>query len=217
MDTDKARFNMIEQQIRPWDVLDPRVLNTLHDVPREDFVPGPYRNLAFADMHIPLEHGEVMMQPKQEARLLQALAVKPGDRVLEIGTGSGYVTAMLAHLSGRVDTVDIYPDFLESARTKLEQHGYSNVTFHEGDGAHGWQSDEQYDAVLLTGSVPDLPEQYKRLLAEGGRLAAIVGRDPVMEAILVEHLVGEPYRITSLFDTSLPPLVHAEAEPAFVF
>jgi len=219
MDTEQARFNMIEQQIRTWEVLDPRVLNALHEVPREDYVPAPYRKLAFADMHIPLEHGEVMMQPKQEARLLQALTVTGDDRVLEIGTGSGYVTALLAHLGGYVDTVDIYPDFLDAARHKLSSHGYANIAFHEGDAAGGWDSDHTYDVILLTGSVATLPPQYKSLLADGGRLAAIVGRDPVMEAILVEHLpgIGEPFRTDSLFDTSLPPLVHGEAEPAFLF
>lgn len=219
MDTEQARFNMIEQQIRTWEVLDPRILNALHDVPREEYVPAPYRNLAFADMHIPLEHGEVMMQPKQEARLLQALTLDPEDRVLEIGTGSGYVTALLAHLGGYVDTVDIYRDFLDSARDKLSGHGYTNISFHEGDAAGSWDSDYIYDAILLTGSVATLPAQYKNLLAEGGRLAAVVGRDPVMEAVLVEHLpgTGEPYRTVSLFDTSLPPLIHGEAGPAFVF
>lgn len=219
MDTEQARFNMIEQQIRTWEVLDPRVLNALHEVPREDYVPAPYRNLAFADMHIPLEHGEVMMQPKQEARLLQALSLHPEDRVLEIGTGSGYVTALLAHLGGYVDTVDIYRDFIISARDKLSGHGYTNIAFHEGDAASGWDSDYIYDAILLTGSVASLPPQYKRLLAEQGRLAAIVGTAPVMEAILVEHLpgVGDPYRTVSLFDTSLPPLIHGETGPTFVF
>jgi len=217
MDTETARFNMIEQQIRPWDVLDPRILTALHEVHREDYVPPAYRNLAFADMHIPLDHGQVMMQPKQEARLLQELVLRPTDRVLEIGTGSGHVTALLAYLAGHVDTVDIFPDFIESAKKKLADHGVNNVTFHEGDGARGWESSQSYDAVFLTGSVVELPAQYKSLLANGGRLTAIVGRDPVMEAILVEHLSGEQYRATSLFDTSLPPLVHAEAEPSFIF
>lgn len=217
MDIETARFNMIEQQIRPWDVLDPRILKALHDVHRESYVPPAYRNLAFADMHIPLAHGQVMMQPKQEARLLQELALKPGDRVLEIGTGSGYVTALLAHLAGRVDTVDIFPDFLESAERKLHDHGVTDVTFHEGDGARGWETNRTYDAIFLTGSVSELPEQYKSLLADGGRLAAIVGGEPVMEAVLVEHLAGEQYRTVSLFDTSLPPLVHSEAEPSFIF
>lgn len=217
MDTEIARFNMIEQQIRPWDVLDPAVLGALHEVHREDFVPPAYCNLAFADMHIPLEHGQVMMQPKQEARLLQALALEPADRVLEIGTGSGHVTALLAHLAGQVDTVDIFPDFIESAKEKLSAHGFSNVTYHEGDGARGWESDRSYDAIFLTGSVDELPDAYMRLLADGGRLAAVVGRAPVMEAILVDHLVDEQYRTTSLFDTSLPPLIHGEAEPSFVF
>jgi protein-L-isoaspartate(D-aspartate) O-methyltransferase len=217
MDTETARFNMIEQQIRPWDVLDPRILNALHEVHREDFVPPAYRNLAFADMHIPLDHGQVMMQPKQEARLLQALAPRETDRVLEIGTGSGYVTALLAQLCRHVDTVDIYPDFIEAAKKKLAGHGFTNVTFHEGDAAKGWESDQPYDAVLLTGSVAELPARYKSLLTDGGRLVAIVGRSPVMEAVLAEHLSGERYRTVSLFDTSLPPLVHGEAEPSFVF
>lgn len=217
MDTETARFNMIEQQIRTWEVLDPRILTALHDVHREDFVPHAYRNLAFADMHIPLDHGQVMMQPKQEARLLQALALQPGDRVLEIGTGSGHVTALLAYLAGHVDTVDIFPDFIDSAKAKLSANGVANVSFHEGDGARGWDSTRSYDAIFLTGSVAELPAGYKSLLANGGRLAAIVGREPVMEAILVERLGGDQFRTVSLFDTSLPPLIHGEAEPSFVF
>lgn len=217
MDTETARFNMIEQQIRTWEVLDPRILTALHDVHREDFVPHTYRQLAFADMHIPLAHGQVMMQPKQEARLLQALALQPGDRVLEIGTGSGHVTALLAYLTGHVDTVDIFPDFIESAKAKLSANAVTNVSFHEGDGARGWESTRSYDAIFLTGSVAELPAGYNRLLANGGRLAAIVGRDPVMEAVLVERLAGDQYRTVSLFDTSLPPLIHGEAEPSFVF
>lgn len=217
MDTDTARFNMIEQQIRPWEVLDPIILNALHDVPRELFVPPAYRDLAFADMHIPLGHGEVMMQPKQEARMLQALSLKPGDRVLEIGTGSGYVTALLSHLARQVDTVDIHPDFLESARDKLTKHGYTNVMFAEGDAGGGWDTEQLYDAVLLTGSVASLSPQYRTLLADGGRLAAIVGHSPVMEAMLVERLTGGQFRTTSLFDTSLPPLIHAEFAPSFIF
>lgn len=217
MDTETARFNMIEQQIRTWEVLDPIILNALHEVRREEYVPPDYRKLAFADMHIPLEHGQVMMQPKQEARLLQELAIKPGDRVLEIGTGSGYVTALLAHLAGQVETVDIFPDFMESAKSKLADHGFDNVAFHEGDAARGWESHQPFNAILLTGSVAELPAGFQGLLADGGRLAAIVGRAPVMEAILLGHLVGDRYRTTSLFDTSLPPLIHGEATPSFVF
>jgi protein-L-isoaspartate(D-aspartate) O-methyltransferase len=217
MDTEIARFNMIEQQIRPWEVLDARVLSTLHEVHREDYVPKKYRELAFADMNIPLDHGQVMMQPKQEARLLQELALKPEDRVLEVGTGSGHVTALLARLAGHVDTVDVFPDFIKSAESKLSKRGISNVSFREGDASHGWESSHSYDAILLTGSVATLPAAFKDLLADRGRLAAIVGRDPVMEAVLVEHIAGRQYRTTSLFDTSLPPLIHAEAAPSFVF
>jgi protein-L-isoaspartate(D-aspartate) O-methyltransferase len=217
MDTETARFNMIEQQIRPWNVLDPRVLSALHEIHREDYVPPAYRELAFADMHIPLDHGQVMMQPKQEARLLQELSLKPGDRVLEIGTGSGHVTALLAHLAGHVDTVDIFPDFIESARNRLSASGLANITFHQGDGARGWDTDKTYDAIFLAGSVAELSAQYRDLLVDGGRLVAIVGRDPVMEAILVERLTDGQCRTTSLFDTSLPPLIHGGAEPSFVF
>lgn len=217
MDTETARFNMIEQQIRPWEVLDPVVLTALHEVRREEYVPENYRNLAFADMHVPLAHGQVMMQPKQEARLLQELSLNPDDRVLEIGTGSGYVTALLAHLAGHVDTVDIFPDFIKTAQTRFATNGVTNVSFHEGNAAHGWESEHAYDAVLLTGSVAELPPGFTELLANGGRLAAIVGKAPVMEAVLIEHLAGRQYRTTSLFDTSLPPLIHAEAEPSFVF
>lgn len=217
MDTETARFNMIEQQIRPWEVLDVRVLAALHDVHREDYVPRKYRELAFADMNIPLDHGQVMMQPKQEARLLQELALKPEDRVLEIGTGSGHVTALLCRLAGHVDTVDIFPDFIKSAEAKLSKHGITNVSFREGDASHGWESNHSYDAIFLTGSLVSLPPSFKNLLADRGRLAAIVGRDPVMEAVLVEHIVRQQYRTTSLFETSLPPLVHAEAAPSFVF
>lgn len=217
MDTEFARFNMIEQQIRPWEVLDPRILDALREVRREDFVPPAYRRLAFADLHVPLDHGQVMMQPKQEARLIQELVLEPDHRVLEIGTGSGHVTALLAHLAGQVDSVDIFPDFIATASARLASRGAANVSFHEGDAAHGWQSPHAYDAILLTGSVVELPEAYPRLLANGGRLAAIVGRDPVMEAILIERLAEEQFRRVSLFDTSLPPLVNAEPRPSFVF
>jgi len=217
MDIETARFNMIEQQIRPWQVLDQRVLNTLHDVPRENYVPSAYRALAFADMHIPLDHGQVMMQPKQEARLLQELLLQPTDRVLEIGTGSAYMTALLARLAGHVDTVDIFPDFLEAAGARLAANGVDNVTLQEGDGARGWDAGTTYEVILLTGSVAELPAQYKTLLNDGGRLAAIVGRSPVMEAIRVQRLAGGGDETDSLFDTSLPPLLHAAGEPAFIF
>lgn len=217
MNTEQARFNMIEQQIRTWDVLDPRVLHALHDVPREDFVPERYRGLAFVDMNIRLHHGQTMMQPKVEARLLQELAPTPSDHVLEIGTGSGYMTALLASLAGRVESVDIFPDFIESAREKLAAHDFNNVILVEGDAARGWSGTPPYDAIILTGSLPILPPAYEEILAPAGRLIAVVGQDPIMEALLVVRQPDGTLSRTSLFDTSIPPLLNAELPDAFEF
>jgi protein-L-isoaspartate(D-aspartate) O-methyltransferase len=217
MNVEQARFNMIEQQIRPWDVLDLRVLELLSALPREDFVPADQRALAFVDTHVALAHGEVMMQPKQEARLLQELGVTGKDRVLEVGTGSGYMTGLLASLALEVDSVDIYPDFLDSARDKLKAHGFGNIHYAEGDAAHGWEGNGPYDVILLTGSVPELPQAFVDNLKPRGRLAAIVGADPVMEALLITRLDDGSIRKASLFDTSLPPLVNATRPPRFVF
>ena len=217
MNTEQARFNMIEQQIRPWEVLDPRVLELLPTVPREEFVPVEQRALAFIDTYIPLGHGQVMMQPKQEARLLQEIAVTPKDRVLEIGTGSGYMTALLASLASEVDTVEIYPDFLASAKKKLTDHGFNNINYFEGDAANGWEGDRPYDAIMLTGSVPILSEKYIQILNPGGRLVVIVGQDPIMEAKLIEKVSDGSTRQISLFDTSLPPLINAQTPSLFVF
>lgn len=217
MDTEQARFNMIEQQIRPWDVLDPRVLELLPTVPREDFVPADQRALAFIDTHISLDHGQVMMQPKQEARLLQEAAVTAKDRVLEIGTGSGYMTALLASLAHEVDTVDIFPDFLPVAEQKLVAHGLNNINYFEGDAADGWTGDISYDVIILTGSVPMLSEGFTEILNPNGRLVAIVGQDPIMEATLIVKRGDGSVRRTSLFDTSLPPLLNAKTPSAFVF
>ena len=217
MKTEQARFNMIEQQIRPWEVLDPRVLELLPTVPREDFVPSDQRALAFMDTHISLGHGQVMMQPKQEARLLQEIAIKASDRVLEIGTGSGYMTALLASLARQVETVDIFPDFLASAQKKLTNHGFTNINFFEGDAADGWNGNGPYDAIMLTGSVAILSEQFVQNINPRGRLVAIVGQEPIMEARLIEKDRDGRTQQTSLFDTSLPPLINAQATPTFVF
>ncbi len=217
MDVERARFNMIEQQIRPWDVLDSRVLDLLNEFRREDFVPESYRALAFADVNIPLPHGQTMMQPKMEARLVQELTLSGREKVLEIGTGSGYMTGLLAHLSASVDTVDIFPDFLEQAREKLAAHGLNNINYFEGDAAKGWQGSEPYDAIIITGSMPRLPESYKSNLTLNGRLIAIVGESPVMEAVLVRRLERNSWQQISLFETDLPPLVNAESPRRFVF
>ena len=217
MNVEQARFNMIEQQIRPWEVLDLKVLELLSRVPREEFVPSGQRSLAFVDTHVALGHGQVMMQPKQEARLLQEVDVTGDDKVLEVGTGSGYMTALLASLARQVDTVDIFGDFIESARLKLSERGLNNIDFTKGDASDGWEGNGPYDVIVVTGSVPELPQQFVDNLRPGGRLTAIVGTDPIMEAVLVSKLRDGSVSTTSLFDTSLPPLVNAVRPPRFVF
>ena len=214
---EQARLNMIQQQIRPWDVLDPRVLSVLNDVHREDFVPAAYRSLAFADLQIPIGHDQVMMQPNVEARLLQALELSAKERVLEIGTGSGYMTALLAKVAAHVDTVDIFPDFAEQAEQRLNDHALPNISYAVGDGAMGWHGDGPYDAILITGSVPSVPESYPRNLTNNGRLVVVAGRVPIMEALRIQRIDDDAWATSSLFDTCLPPLINAETSPEFVF
>jgi len=217
MDFERARFNMVEQQIRPWDVLDPQVLDLLFRLHREDYVPEEYRTLAFADMEIPLGHGEKMLQPKIEARMLQELAVKSTDRILEVGTGSGYMTALLASLGNHVYSVDIVPEFTRSAAEKLAAHGIANVTLETGDAARGWDKHAPYDVIVLTGSVPVLPEAFQKSLAPGGRLIAVVGEAPVMEAQLVTYVSAGACNSVSLFETCIPSLKNALQPERFVF
>ena len=175
MNVAQARFNMVEQQIRTWEVLDQQVLDLMGQVPREDFVPEAYRNLAFADTCIPLEHGQTMMLPRVEARMLQALQVAPTDRVLEVGTGSGFVTALLARLGGHVTSVEIHDSLQSGARAKLAAHAIENVDLYSGDASHGWERSAPYDVIAVTGSLPVLEESFQNSLAIGGRLFIIVG------------------------------------------
>lgn len=216
MNIEQARQNMIEQQIRTWEVLDERVLDTMLQVPREDFVPPAYRSLAFCDMAIPLDHGESMMQPKVEARMLQALAIRPTDKVLEIGTGSGHVTALLAKLGGEVVSVDIHPDFTETAGHRLAAHGIDNVVLETGDAADGWSGHGPFDVIAVTGSLPLLTESIQRDLKVGGRLFVVVGEEPVMEAFLITRLGDNEWHREALFETVLPPLVNAPRANRFV-
>ncbi|MDX1252377.1 MAG: protein-L-isoaspartate O-methyltransferase [Gammaproteobacteria bacterium] len=217
MNVEQARFNMVEQQIRTWEVLDPRILDLIGSMPREEFVPAQYRDLAFADIMIPLGHGQVMMEPKVEARLLQALAIESSDTVLEVGTGSGYFTALLARLGKHVHSVDIFPDFTENARRALAQHGINNVTLETGDAAKGWNKHAPYDVIAITGSLPALPETFLHSLKPGGRLVAVVGEAPVMEAVLVTRAgEGAQWARESLFETNIPLLLNT-ARPQFVF
>lgn len=217
MDFEVARANMVESQIRTWEVLDQRVLDLVLEVKRESFVPPAYRDLAFADMEIPLGHGEVMLAPKLEARLVQELGLNPTDRVLEIGTGSGYMTALLARLAAQVVSVEIVPDFSRAAAARLAENGIRNATLEIGDGALGWARSAPYDAILVTGSLPMLPEDFPAQLAPGGRLIAVVGRAPIMTAQLVTCLAPGKMTTVGLFETSIPPLKHAREPERFVF
>lgn len=217
MDFEQARHNMIEQQIRPWEVLDPKVLDLLAKVKREDFVPPMYQSLAFVDMDIPLGHGEAMWSPKLEARALQALQVKPHERVLEVGTGSGYFTALLAHQAGVVVTVEIHADLKDAAEKKLRAHGLTGIQTRLGDAARDWQGDGAFDVIVLTGSTPLLPEAYLKRLTPGGRLFAIVGEGVVMSAQVVTCLASGAFRSDSLFETRVQALLHALEPERFVF
>lgn len=212
-----ARYNMIEQQIRTWEVLDQRVLDLLFRIRREEYVPEGHRALAFMDMEIPLGHGEKMLQPKQEARMLQALDLQGTDRVLEIGTGSGYMTALLASLSAHVDSVDIHADFTRSAAAKLALYGITNVTLDTGDAARGWNQQGPYDAILLTGSVPILSEHFRRSLKPGARMLAVVGEPPVMQAQLMTCASAGAYNTVTLFETCIAPLRNVQQPERFVF
>lgn len=217
MDFTQARFNMVEQQIRPWNVLDQHVLDMLLEMRREDFVPAAYRNLAFVDMEIPLGHGEVMLTPKMEARIIQELAIKKTDRVLEVGTGSGYMTAMLAREAQHVYSVEIVPELKSQAEEKLRAHGIHNVTLEQGDAAHGWDRHGAYDVIVLTGSVPLIPGNFLASLKQGGRLFAIEGDAPVMKGKLIARVNEDAFRTSVLFETSVPPLRNALQPQRFVF
>jgi len=211
MNFDQARFAMIEQQVRPWDVLDPRVLDAMATVRREDFVAAAHRQLAFADLQLPLAHGEFMLKPVVEGRMLQALALEPGDEVLEIGTGSGYLTACLAQLARAVTSIDRHPDFIEGARARLEQAGIGNVRLEAADALH-WQPGRQFDAVVVTGAVAEIPAAFGEWLRPGGRLFVVRGRSPVQEAVRVTRR-AESLHVESLFETDIPYL-HGAAPAA---
>src|SRR5690242_16187889 len=217
MDLEQARTNMVEQQIRTWDVLDQDVLDLLYVVPREDFVPPKQRALAFSDMQLPISEGERMWEPKLEARVLQELEVHRTDRVLEVGTGSGYLTALLAHRAAHVFSVEINPALAAFGRRNLERHGTANVTLEVGDAARGWPSHAPYQVIVLTGSTPVLPRAFYEQLEVGGRLFAIVGDLPVMTARLASCTAPGAFHTSDLFETVVAPLVNAEHPPRFRF
>jgi protein-L-isoaspartate(D-aspartate) O-methyltransferase len=217
MNLEQARLNMVESQIRTWEVLDQTVLDLLLTVKREEFVPPKYREFAFADTEIPLGYGEVMLAPKLEARMVQELEVRKTDKILEVGTGSGYVTALLAKLGGQVVSVERITDFSQSATRRLAGHGLLNAELHAGDGSEGWPAQAPYDVILLTGSVPLLSESFKEQLAVGGRLLAVIGEAPIMTAHLVTRVSANAFNSVGLFETSIPPLRNVKQPERFIF
>ncbi len=215
--TEQARFNMIVQQIRPAEVLDDHVLNAMTEIPREEFVPERFKDLAFSDINIDIGHGEIMMKPIMEARLLQALQVKHTDNVLEIGTGSGYFTALLARMGSHVDSVEIEPEFIKQAQDRLTKQRIKNVSLIEGDAAQGWKEGGPYDVIAITGSIPILPEIFQQQLAVGGRMVVITGTSPVMETLLITREADDQWDRKSLFETDFPALRNVEQPQAFIF
>lgn len=217
MDIENARFNMIEQQIRPWEVLDPEVLRVCSEVHRENFVPDAFRSLAFSDTEIELGHDQKMMAPKVEARALQALQIRHSDRILEIGTGSGYVTALLGTLGAHVTSIEIFENLAEQASNNLRASNLQNIKLHVGDGLDGWKTAEPYDVILVTGSCPNRRDSVEQQLCPGGRLFMVVGSGAIMEAVLVTRIDRDTWVEESLFETQLAPLVGAELAPKFRF
>lgn len=214
LNVERARFNMVEQQVRPWDVLDARVLAVLKDVRREEYVRAEHRQLAFADLELPLGHGEVMMKPVIEGRVLQSLEVKSGDSVLEIGTGSGFLTACLARLGRDVVSVEQHADLAEAARGRLQRDGIANASVEIAEAVREFQPGREFDIVVLTGAVYTLPERFKAWLKPGGRLFAVTGESPVQHAIVFTR-DGTNLRETSLFETDLAYLTNAAPPKRF--
>jgi protein-L-isoaspartate(D-aspartate) O-methyltransferase len=217
MNLEQARTNMVEQQIRTWEVLDQDVLDLLYMVPREEFVPPEHQALAFSDLQLPIGEGQKMWEPKLEARVLQELMVHKTDRVLEVGTGSGYLTALLAHRAAQVVSVEINPRLAEFGRRNLERHGADNVTLELGDAARGWDRHAPYQVIVLTGSTPLLPQAFLRQLDLGGRLFAVVGEAPAMSGRLMTCTAPQAYNSIDLFETVIAPLANCEHPPRFRF
>lgn len=215
MDIEQARINMIEQQIRPWDVLDVDVLKVLEETPREKYVPSQYTKLAFSDLEIPLKHSQFMMAPKVEARMLQALQITSNDKVLEIGTGSGFITACLAKLSHYVETIEYYSDISSNAQSILEQQTIDNVKFIQGDALTDLDFNQKFDVIAVTASMPTYNNIFDKLLADNGRMFLIVGKAPVMQAQLITRIDSDGLDFSNLFETNLGPLVGIKEPQVF--
>lgn len=217
MDVNQARFNMVEQQVRPWEVLDQEVLDAMMKIPRERFVPEAYKLLAFSDTRIPLDHGQAMFAPREEGRLLQALAPQKHERALEIGTGSGYLAALLGHLAQDVLSVDLHADFVTAATRRLRLAGVTNVRCETGDALDGWAAAGPFDVIAVTASSPTRRPAIEQQLAPGGRLFIVVGTAPAMEALLITRQNEAHFTVESLFEIDLEPLIGAELKPHFEF
>jgi protein-L-isoaspartate(D-aspartate) O-methyltransferase len=214
---EQARFNMVEQQIRTWEVLNQDVLDLLFEMKREEFLPERSRVLAFVDMAAPIGCGEFALPPKLEARIVQELSLTASDRVLEIGSGCGYMTALLAKSAQHVTSVEIIPELSAFAEKNLRAHGIENVSLAVGDGAQGWISAQAFDVIVLTGSTPALPEVFMQSLNPGGRLFAVVGEEPIMKAMLISRSGQSGAEHHELFETCVPALKHALQREQFVF
>ena len=217
MNIEQARFNMIEQQIRPWNVLDQDVLDLLVVVKREEFVPAACKALAFVDTEIPLPGGEAMFTPKMEARILQELMLKKHETVLEIGAGSGYMAALLAHKGRHVTTVEISPELKAMAEANLARAGVANVTVEEGNGAGGWDKGAPFDVIVISGALEVLPEAFLKQVKVGGRIAAILGTAPVMSVNVITRVSDTAYDTVKVFETNVKPLRGAQAVSHFTF
>ncbi len=217
MNFERARYNMVEQQVRTWEVLDNRVLDILENIEREDFVPVRYRKLAFADLNILLKFDQIMMKPVVEGRMLQAIELRQDETVLEIGTGSGFITACLARMAKHVVSVEIYAELSAAAARTLKEKEVHNLELFVGDAMSGWQPEQAHDVVVVTGSVPTVPEHFRGWVNPGGRLFIVNGDAPAMEAKLLTRLNASEWREESLFETDLPRLVNSERAPQFEF
>ncbi|WP_019555840.1 protein-L-isoaspartate O-methyltransferase family protein [Thiomicrorhabdus arctica] len=215
MNLDQARFFMVEQQIRPWDVLDPKILDLFMDVPRHFFVKEGNEGLAYSDIELSIGQGQTMMFPRVEGRLLQALDIDSEDSVLEIGTGSGFLTALIAKVAKDVTSVELYAEIQETAKPRLIN--FDNIHFEIGDGSSDWKDGQEYDVIVLTGSVAEIPQAYKEKLKLGGRLGVISGYSPAMTAQVLTRISNQEWEVETLFETDLDSLINAGESPSFKF